>query len=70
MKKVSFNLDVKIHHMFAWSSAYWEALRSDLDRIRILLDQFRFNIKTKFGEELEKSNFLYEKFDKIKKTSE
>lgn len=62
MKKVSFNPDVKIHHMFAWSFAYREARRSDFDRISILLDQFRFNIrKQDLEEELKKIGFFSRK---------
>lgn len=59
MKKVHFNPNVKIHHMFVWSFAYRKARISDFDRIQIMLDKFRFEIRKELLEEqLEKVGFF------------
>lgn len=37
--------------MFAWSFAYRKARISDFDRVQIMLDKFRFEIKKQLLEE-------------------
>lgn len=60
MKKVSFDPNVQIHHMFVWQFAYREARRGDF--YRIMFHKFRFEIRKQLLEaQLDKIGYFSRK---------